>query len=97
MGSSDDSTLTSRSRAANARPLQPGQTRFRQVEIALNTPKSCVVNYVLIAQGDNRSPLRVQRFLLKSLKLRTCNLAAAIVRAVGAKLQLLESVIVFGP
>jgi len=52
---------------------------------------------VLIAQVDNRFPFCVQRFLLQSLKLGTCDLAAAIVRVVGAKLQLLESVIVFGP
>src|SRR5437868_3394787 len=75
----------------------PGQARLRQVQITLNTPKSGVVYDVLIAQVDNRSSFCIQGFLLKSLKLRTCNLAAAIVRAIGTKLQLLESIIIFGP
>ena len=42
------------SEAATSRVSLPGQSRLRQVQIALNAPKSCVVNDVTIAQIDDR-------------------------------------------
>ena len=69
------------------------QTRFRKVQVTLNTPQRIVVNYALISQLDDGLPFNTKRLALQTLILWRRDLAAAIVGVFGAKVQLLDALI----
>src|ERR1043165_2910057 len=72
-----------------------GQTRFSQIEIALDSAQGIVVDYAVITEADDRVPLDVEGSFLQPLILWCSHLAAALIRILGTKFQLLDPLIVF--
>src|SRR5713101_3734094 len=76
--------------------LTAGQAGLGQIEIALNAAQCIIIDDALVAQMDDRFAFGIERFLLEPLILRSRDFAAAFIRIVRAKFQLLDALVVFG-
>src|SRR5262249_41034194 len=71
------------------------QPRFRQIEVALNSAQSVIINHALISQTDDGFAFHSQRLVLQALILRCGDFAPAFVGIVRAMFQLLDALVVF--